>query len=302
MCAAYRSVPVADKQPFMISPLPTPRQTADEHTSHHSTYGAFSLESAAVDGSADKCGSTSGACPAHMAPADITQRGSTADAITTTSSAVVVAAQQQVRHPSSQPAGASNGLPGLQPQQPELASKPQRQQPQQPATMAAVAAAAPQPADLNTPEQQLQQATDSEDDSWTPGQQQSSGDAHADNEFEEEETWDPHGPPPQYCTNCTARLCSSECSDCGHSSEQDEALFDSSSSGSGQPIATSPAAGQPLIVWDDEMLLHEEGKAVPHPERPDRLRAIMARLVGNGLTGVYVHSSSTNSSGNNCAG
>jgi hypothetical protein len=34
------------------------------------------------------------------------------------------------------------------------------------------------------------------------------------------------------------------------------------------------------------MLLHEEGKAVPHPERPDRLRAIMARLVGNGLAGA----------------
>jgi hypothetical protein len=138
-------------------------------------------------------------------------------------------------------------------------------------------------------EQQQHQQSSSEDDSWTPGQPQSSGgDAHvADADFDDEESWDPTGPPPQYCTNCTARLYQPPtCSDCGHSSEQDGSLFEAISSAVSPAGTAAAAADRPLIIWDDEMLLHEEGKAVPHPERPDRLRAIMARLVGNGVAGV----------------
>jgi hypothetical protein len=141
-------------------------------------------------------------------------------------------------------------------------------------------------------EQQQQRQSLSEDDSWTPGQPQSSGgDAHAaDADLDDdEESWDPNGPPPQYCTNCTARLYQPPtCSDCGHSSEQDGSLFEAISSAESPAgtAAAAAAADRPLIIWDDEMLLHEEGKAVPHPERPDRLRAIMARLVGNGLAGA----------------
>uniref|UniRef100_A0A383V5R9 Histone deacetylase domain-containing protein n=1 Tax=Tetradesmus obliquus TaxID=3088 RepID=A0A383V5R9_TETOB len=187
----------------------------------------------------------------------------------------------------------------------QLAGKQQQQQHSPMLATADAAAAAPTPpqqAPLSTDaaehrhqasqqqreqQDQQQQQSSSEDDSWTPGQPQSSaGDAHAaDADLDDdEETWDPSGPPPRYCTNCTARLYQPPtCSDCGHSSEQDDTLFEAVSSVDAVPAAAA-AAGRPLIIWDDEMLLHEEGKAVPHPERPDRLRAIMARLVGNGVT------------------
>ena len=36
------------------------------------------------------------------------------------------------------------------------------------------------------------------------------------------------------------------------------------------------------------MLEHEEGKQTPHPERPDRIRAIIARLMATGLAGTLV--------------
>jgi hypothetical protein len=91
-------------------------------------------------------------------------------------------------------------------------------------------------------------------------------------------------PPPVYCTNCTARIyISDRCSDCGHSSEQDSQLL--SCDASSPDAAAAPAGDCPLIVWDESMLLHEEGKLEPHPERPDRLRAVMAQLNSNGLTG-----------------
>jgi histone deacetylase 6 len=145
-----------------------------------------------------------------------------------------------------------------------------------------------QQVDLQLSVEQLQPA-DSVDDSWTPGQPQSSENDAGVADYEEE-TWDPNGPPPQYCTNCTARLYAQECSDCGHNSEQDSTLFEGSSGTSSAAAAITHASAlqqhsKPLIIWDEDMLLHEEGKAVPHPERPDRLRAIMARLIGNQLTG-----------------
>lgn len=155
--------------------------------------------------------------------------------------------------------------------------------------------------------------TDSEDDSWTPGQQQaqaSSVEEQADAERDDapsvdgssdddmmaaaayddfdgdadEAAWDPDMPLPVYCTNCTARIhVSDRCSDCGHSNELDSELL--SCTAVSADTAAAPAGECPLIIWDESMLLHEEGKHEPHPERPDRLRAVMAQLSGNGLTG-----------------
>jgi hypothetical protein len=103
----------------------------------------------------------------------------------------------------------------------------------------------------------------------------------------DEAAWDPDMPPPVYCTNCTARLyISDRCSDCGHSNEQDSELL-TCSAVSADAAAAGPAGECPLIIWDESMLLHQEGKLEPHPERPDRLRAVMAQLSSNGLTGGW---------------
>jgi hypothetical protein len=113
----------------------------------------------------------------------------------------------------------------------------------------------------------------------------------------DEAAWDAHMPPPVYCTNCTARIyVADRCSDCGHSNDEDEALLSCSAASADTAAAAAAPAGEcPLIIWDDSMLLHEEGKLEPHPERPDRLRAVMAQLNGNGLTGAVESSSSSNS-------
>lgn len=149
-------------------------------------------------------------------------------------------------------------------------------------------------------------ATDSEDDSWSPGQPQHSGDqagaatsldgsdddmmaaAYDDLDgHEDEAAWDPHLPAPVYCTNCTARLIISDrCSDCGHSNDQDSELLTCSAVSADTSTGAAADGSCPLIIWDDSMLLHEEGKLEPHPERPDRLRAVIAQLQGNGLTGT----------------
>ena len=43
-----------------------------------------------------------------------------------------------------------------------------------------------------------------------------------------------------------------------------------------------------VLAYDERMLLHrdESARGSPHPERPDRIRAVMARLERAGLTGV----------------
>ena len=46
------------------------------------------------------------------------------------------------------------------------------------------------------------------------------------------------------------------------------------------------------LVWDERMEMHEEGKVCPHPERPDRVRAIMSCILASNLAGalfVYVY-------------
>ena len=75
--------------------------------------------------------------------------------------------------------------------------------------------------------------------------------------------------------------------DCGHNVVDDELLVKA------DPMA--PAAGQDapeagpqctVLAWDERMTLHAEGRHNPHPERPDRLRAVMARLLDSGLAGA----------------
>lgn len=43
-----------------------------------------------------------------------------------------------------------------------------------------------------------------------------------------------------------------------------------------------------MLAYDERMLLHrdESARGSPHPERPDRIKAVMARLERAGLTGV----------------
>lgn len=42
----------------------------------------------------------------------------------------------------------------------------------------------------------------------------------------------------------------------------------------------------PTLLAYDERMLHHRSALPPHPERPERLQAIMARLKATGLAGV----------------
>ncbi|KAF6262605.1 hypothetical protein COO60DRAFT_599500 [Scenedesmus sp. NREL 46B-D3] len=199
----------------MISPLqhPTAAVSLEQQTftSHHSTHATFSPESTAVDGPAvDKCGSTHGVCLGHMAPADLAARA------ISTSVVVEQLSQPTLQLLSSPPAVADvHGdnddaiLTALQ-----LAGTQQQQQHMPPLVASPdTGAAASAPAlveqeplsnvvaghghQANQQHAQQQQQSSSEDDSWTPGQPQSSGgNAHAaDADLDDEETWDPNGPP-----------------------------------------------------------------------------------------------------------
>ena len=43
--------------------------------------------------------------------------------------------------------------------------------------------------------------------------------------------------------------------------------------------------GKVMLVHDNRLVEHEEGKSSPHPERPDRITAVVARLMKSGLAG-----------------
>lgn len=88
-----------------------------------------------------------------------------------------------------------------------------------------------------------------------------------------------------FCVNCTQTLYSSTCGHCGHDSAQDVDLFSEVPSTSAPAI--TPAASDAIIIWHEDMLLHDEGRESPHPERPDRLRAVMSRLQASGLAGRF---------------
>ncbi len=45
-------------------------------------------------------------------------------------------------------------------------------------------------------------------------------------------------------------------------------------------------SGTTLLAYDERMTLHREDATMPHPERPDRIRAVIARLMSSGLAGA----------------
>ncbi len=51
------------------------------------------------------------------------------------------------------------------------------------------------------------------------------------------------------------------------------------------PAPVRPRSNTTVLCYDERMTEHEEGKPNPHPERPDRIRAVMARLKRQGLLG-----------------
>lgn len=78
--------------------------------------------------------------------------------------------------------------------------------------------------------------------------------------------------------------------DCGHDVADDGALFAVDPAAAAAAAAASAAADGgaecTVLAWDERMELHGEGRAAPHPERPDRLRAVMANLLNSGIAGA----------------
>ena len=70
---------------------------------------------------------------------------------------------------------------------------------------------------------------------------------------------------------------------CHRDASEDEQLF------SHTLVEAVPAQPQVLgrtaLVFDERMQLHAEASSRPHPERPDRIRAVIARLMSSGLAG-----------------
>ncbi len=79
--------------------------------------------------------------------------------------------------------------------------------------------------------------------------------------------------------------------ECGHDPEDDDALFSTEQQQQHGPGLFAAVAqegmspGTTLLAYDERMTLHEEDAASPHPERPDRIRAVIARLLSTGLAG-----------------
>ncbi|PSC68929.1 histone deacetylase 15 isoform X1 [Micractinium conductrix] len=90
----------------------------------------------------------------------------------------------------------------------------------------------------------------------------------------------------RHCLNCTGPLWGHICMDCGHMMAHDDELF-------APTLASAAALHRPrlqgdaltVISWDERMELHEESGSSMHPERPDRVRAVMARLQAAELAG-----------------
>uniref|UniRef100_A0A1D2A3D2 Histone deacetylase domain-containing protein n=1 Tax=Auxenochlorella protothecoides TaxID=3075 RepID=A0A1D2A3D2_AUXPR len=138
------------------------------------------------------------------------------------------------------------------------------------------------------------------------------GAAMFDDEDEEDEGAEDYDAP-RHCVNCTAPLWDDVCLDCGHDDAHTPSLFDptplsrraTNSAGpcpansvdtclpNASAVAHTEADARPrprrrdavtVVAYDDAMLLHQESEACPssgggaHPERPERLRAVWARL------------------------
>ena len=88
--------------------------------------------------------------------------------------------------------------------------------------------------------------------------------------------------PDRFCTNCTGRLMDTDhCEDCGHCATLDADLFSIASSASTFRVNLQ----RTVLAYDERMELHAEGGYTPHPERPDRIRACVARILSSGLAG-----------------
>ena len=70
---------------------------------------------------------------------------------------------------------------------------------------------------------------------------------------------------------------------CSHDALQDGSIFSTAS----QPGQREVSPEGTVLAYDERMLLHrdESARGSPHPERPDRIKAVMARLERAGLTG-----------------
>jgi hypothetical protein len=83
---------------------------------------------------------------------------------------------------------------------------------------------------------------------------------------------------------------SARAQDCGHDPADDAALFDCGAAGAllpvGAPVGDAADVQPTVLVFDERMEAHEEGRGSPHPERPDRIRAVVARLLSSGLAGA----------------
>ncbi|KAL0054472.1 hypothetical protein WJX82_009324 [Trebouxia sp. C0006] len=88
--------------------------------------------------------------------------------------------------------------------------------------------------------------------------------------------------PSHHCINCMSRMYLGDvlCMDCGHAPSQDDELFDQRQS----PDVAASAPQRVVLAYDERMTLHVEGQGSSHPERPDRIRAVMARLRASGIT------------------
>lgn len=91
----------------------------------------------------------------------------------------------------------------------------------------------------------------------------------------------------RFCLNCTGRVPLDEdlCNHCGHLSSADAELILLSSPPASESLPAKFNDDKVALLFDERMELHDETLRTgsPHPERPDRIRAIMAKLMNTGL-------------------
>ncbi|DBB13710.1 TPA: hypothetical protein ACH3X3_000725 [Trebouxia sp. C0006] len=115
------------------------------------------------------------------------------------------------------------------------------------------------------------------------GSQEGQASSHGFDSDEDSESSDGfEGVPSHHCINCMSRMYLGDvlCMDCGHAPSQDDELFDQRQS----PDVAASAPQRVVLAYDERMTLHVEGQGSSHPERPDRIRAVMARLRASGIT------------------
>lgn len=88
----------------------------------------------------------------------------------------------------------------------------------------------------------------------------------------------------RHCINCTGDLWGDTCTACGYEDGQEMSIFRPQLDTPSQPRSFQ-ANGSTVISFDDRMLLHDEDMLPLHPERADRIRAVMARLHAAQLEG-----------------